>query len=84
MSSWFSPAQIARARAIRPSKILTWIHNGELEALNLATNRGGRPRWRISVEALAAFDRTRSNRAALAPAQPARRPRRAPDVIEFF
>ena len=60
MSEWLSPPQVARARGVKPAKVLVWIDRGELEAVNHAATAGGRPRWRISPEALAAFDRART------------------------
>jgi predicted site-specific integrase-resolvase len=67
MTEWCSPREIARVRRVSVSKIHAWIRSGELDAVNLATSRMGRPRWRISQESLAAFDRCRSSRAALTP-----------------
>lgn len=62
MGEWRSPPQLARERGIRVSKVLAWIRRGELEAVNLAENLLGRPRWRISRESIARFDKARSNR----------------------
>lgn len=86
MSSWLTPPQIARDRGIKTSKVLCWIRSGELLAVNLAEGRLGRPRWKVSVEALSAFDLARSSRAAIQPTQKRSRPRRRadPEVIEFF
>lgn len=71
---YLTPPAIARRYAVKPAKVLAWIERGELEAINLADRPGGRPRWRISPEALEAFERRRSSR----PATPtATRPRRA-------
>lgn len=65
MPEWFSPREIAAARRVGMSKILAFIHSGELEAVNMAVGRLGRPRWRVSAAALQAFDQARSNRARL-------------------
>ncbi len=43
--------QIARELGIDAGKVLSWIHRGELKAINIATNSRGRPRWRIPAEA---------------------------------
>lgn len=83
MGSWYTPADIARERKLRVSKVLTWIRTGELEAINLAEKRTGRPRWRISDEALAAFDAARSNRVRL-PVRARRQRRAASESIQFF
>ncbi len=83
MPEWFTPPQVAKARAIRVSKVLAWIARGELEAVNFAERAGGRPRWRIRAEAMAAFEAARSNRTHITPKLG--RPRRAdPGVLEFF
>jgi hypothetical protein len=86
---WFTPPEIARARGLRTGKVLEWIKSGELEAVNHASDRRGSPRWRVSIESLAAFDAARSNRARTTASVPRRSTRkRASDsgdrVIEFF
>lgn len=84
MSEWFTPPQIASSRHIRLAKVLSWIRSGQLEAVNHAENPSGRPRWRISIHALEAFDRARSCRNQVMPA--VRRPARHPSkqVTEYF
>ncbi len=66
---------------MRPAHVLAWIRTGELHAVNVAARAGGRPRWRISVEALERFDEARSSRIPGRAAQPKVRPesRTAPD-----
>ncbi|QKK07451.1 MAG: DNA-binding protein [Planctomycetota bacterium] len=87
---WLTPPEIARERGLRTAKILDWIRSGELLAVNLATSPHGLPRWKISAEALAAFDAARSNRASgslvRTKAAADRRTRRAHSagVEEFF
>ncbi len=83
MAEWLTPPQVARARGVKPAKVLAWIASGELEAVNHAGRAAGRPRWRISAEALQAFDRARSNRSA-APARAAPRRQRDAAVIQYF
>ena len=41
-----TPAQVAASRGIGVSKVYAWIRSGELEAIDLARTRTGRPRWR--------------------------------------
>jgi hypothetical protein len=55
-----TPPQLAARWHVSSEKILTWIANGELAALNVATRRGQRPRWIISPEAVDAFERART------------------------
>jgi hypothetical protein len=62
--------------------ILSWIRDGELCAINVVRKPGGKkPRWRITAEALAAFEASRMTSAPV-PAVQGRK--RAPDVIEFY
>jgi hypothetical protein len=82
-TEWFTPPQVAQARALRISKVLSWIASGELQAINCAERMGGRPRWRISAAALAEFDRARSSRVQITPAVIRKRPHN-PDVTEYF
>jgi transposase len=41
--------------------ILGWIRSGELKAINVARGAGKRPKWRITSEALAAFELKRES-----------------------
>lgn len=85
MPDWFTPPQVARSRRVRVGKVLAWIRAGELCAVNCAQRRDGRPRWRISAGALAAFDAARSNRAMAPAVPPPRRKRRGDEgVVEYF
>lgn len=82
---WYTPRDVARQRGIKTSKVMGWIRTGELEAVNHASNLRGRPRWRISGQALYTFDQARSNRANVTPQRVKRR--RGIDVNavkEFF
>lgn len=85
MPEWFTPPQLAASRRLRLGKVLSWIHSGQLAAVNCAENVGGRPRWRISQQALDAFDAARSNRNQVA-APMARRQRKAStaEITEYF
>jgi excisionase family DNA binding protein len=53
--AYHSPPDIAKQLGINDTKVLTWIRNGELIAIDISTVRGGRPRWRIRHEDLEAF-----------------------------
>ena len=76
-----TPPQVAKQLGVSPDKVLDWIRKGELSATNVAAG-SGRPRYRISAEDLAKFQRTRQN--VKPPPRPPRRPRKDPNVIEFF
>jgi excisionase family DNA binding protein len=63
--------------------VLTWIWAGELRAFNVGRHFGSKkPRWRITEEALKAFEQIRTPTPPT-PRAPGRR-RRLPDVIEFY
>ncbi len=76
-----TPPQLARLWGISPDKVLTWIRSGQLRAVNVATHRGGRPRYLIDAEDVEVFEKKRQVTADL----PVRRGRRAcDDEIEYF
>ena len=77
-----TPPQVAKQLGVSPDKILAWIRKGELHATNVAAGSGGRPRYRISHEDLAEFQRKRQN--VKPPPKPPRRRKKDPNVIEFF
>ena len=82
LAVYLSPSDIAVSRGINVVKVLTWIKTGELRAINVATQTGLLPRWRISPAELEAFD---AARAAVPQIPVTRRPRRkAGHVVEYF
>jgi hypothetical protein len=83
MRTKVTPPQLAKEWGLAPEKILTWIKTGQLQAINVATSPGGRPRFLIDRADVAAFELTRT---VVTPPTPRSRPRRrkSPDVIEFF
>jgi excisionase family DNA binding protein len=62
--------------------VLTWIKRGELRAVNVGRRPGTKkPRWRITEEALQAFELARTTTPPL-PRAPRRK--RPAEVIEFY
>ena len=63
--------------------VLGWIKSGELKAINVGRRLGSKkPRWRVTQEALDAFEAMRT---ATPPVPVTRRRKRQPaDVIEFY
>ncbi len=57
---YFTPRQLARRWNVHIDKVLTFIKSGTLAAFNVASVKSTRPRYRISIEAVAAFERDRS------------------------
>lgn len=81
-TSYPTPPQLAKRYGVDPNKILGLIESGELVAINLATRGASRPRWRISPDAIAAFEAVRSSRPQ--PKVSRIRRKKDPSVIEFF
>lgn len=61
-------AEVAERLGINTSKVGKFISDGSLRAIDVSYTPGkGKPRWRISIEALADFEAARSNTPAPAP-----------------
>jgi len=71
---------VARRLRVSPRKVAIWIRKGELRATNTAHTLSARPRWIISAEALAEFEKGRSG--GPTPQAPKRRPRLA--IVDFY
>jgi excisionase family DNA binding protein len=59
-----TPAAVADRYGVGVDKVLRWIAAGELRALNVAASPEGRPRWRIDLADLAAFEERREAKRA--------------------
>lgn len=79
---YVSPPEYAAQLGVKPGKVISWIESGELRAVNVASKKSSRPRWRISPDAIVAFE----NGHAVQPATTARRRRRKQpaDVVQYF
>ncbi len=62
LPSTLTPTQFAEIMGVAHGKVLGWIRNGDLQAINVADDRNRRPRWRILRNQAEAFIRSRSNR----------------------
>ena len=75
-TDWLSPPQIAKMLCVKPDKVLHWIHTGELQAVNVATQEGGRPQYMVTP---AAFDLFKNRRTTQPPVKTKRaRPAKSP------
>ncbi len=83
-SLYFTVKQLASDLDVDRGKVLSWIHRGELGAINVAENPTGRPRWRIPTQAWEEFQRARSSTAASRPPQTKRKRGTDGSVIEFY
>ena len=78
----FSIKQFAERYSVGQHTVLAWIRSGELHAVNVARNPGGKPHWRITSEALQAFELLRS--AQQVESSPRRRKKHPADVVSFY
>jgi Helix-turn-helix domain len=76
-----SPPAVAKKLVVAPNKVLGWIRRGQLRAFNVASNIGGRPRWRISADDLEKFLALRQSTGS---PEPRRSRRRTENVTEYF
>jgi hypothetical protein len=67
--------------AVGEHTVLNWIRRGELRAIDVSRKQGGRPRWRITQEALTAFE---FGRTPTPPPPRVRRRKRPAEVIQFY
>lgn len=80
-AAYLTTSAVAAQLGVSVEQVLGWVHSGELRAVNVATKRGGRPRWRIGPEEVDRFIAART----MVPAEKTTRKRgRLPNVIEFF
>jgi excisionase family DNA binding protein len=82
MASTLSVHDLCERYGVSEHTVLGWIRSGELRAVNVGRRPGGKkPRWRITAEALAAFELARTP----TPSLPRTRRRKRPaGVIEFY
>jgi len=74
---------LAERYGVTEHTVLSWIRSGELRAINVGRHQGaGKPRWRITAQAVEAFELLRT------PTPPVPRTRRrrraAPLAMEFI
>ena len=77
-----TPPEAARRLRVSADKIRIWIKTGELIAINVAARASGRPRYRIAVSDLQAFEERRRSPARIVTQR--RKRMRTSQVIEFF
>jgi excisionase family DNA binding protein len=61
--------------------VYEWIRRGELRAINVAKRQGTKPKWRITDEALRAFE---TSRMPSPPPERQQRKRRDDDSISYY
>lgn len=74
---------VKKRYAVSEQTVIGWIKSGELKAVNVGRKLGNKkPRWRISEEAIKAFEASRTP--TLEIAAPRKIRKRSGDVIEFI
>lgn len=82
MSSTLSVRDLVARYGVSEHTVLSWISSGELRAFSVGRKLGAKkPRWRVTQEALEAFEALRT---PTPPAPRTRRKKRPADVIEFY
>jgi hypothetical protein len=71
---------VARRYRVSPDKVRAWIRRGDLRAVNTAALACARPRFVVTPEALAEFER---GRACGLPPKPPRK-RRQPFQVDYY
>lgn len=83
--SYLTPPELAHRWGVSAEQVIGWIRRGELRAVNLAARaNGARPRFKISPDAVAAFEVARSTQPAPRPARRRRRASSGAEVEQFF
>ena len=80
----FSPKEIAEMLGVSVDKVVGhWIASGELSAINVATEAGMRPRFRVPAAALDEFVASRTTVQTPQPT-PQRRRKKNPQSKQYF
>jgi excisionase family DNA binding protein len=83
MSSTHSVRDLCERYGVSEHTVLAWLRSGELRCLNVGRRPGAKkPRWRITQEALEAFEALRTPTPP--PPKGKRRKKRATGVIKFY
>lgn len=61
--NYITPPQLAKRWGVAVDKVLAYINNGSLIAINMAIDPNGqRPRYRITLEEIKRFEESRSSK----------------------
>jgi hypothetical protein len=78
-----TPPDLAKRWRVKPEKVIGFIRRGELRAFDVSTIPGvGRPRFRISIDAVIEFENRRGVQPAPAPRR--RRNKQRNGVVQYF
>ena len=75
--------EIAARYRVKPHTVLAWISRGDLRAVDVSQDpTRGRPRWRVTPDALIEFENRRCTKPTVKPTR--QRNRRTPNCIQYF
>lgn len=84
MSRTFTVMDVCERYGVDQHTVLKWLKTGELKGFSVSVSPGSkRPRWRITDQALAAFELSRTPAPPI-PRARRRKPADAGDVIKFY
>lgn len=82
MARLYKVQEITELFSVSEHTVGEWIKNGSLRAIDISRTPGGKARWRITQEALEAFQESRASQPPAPRAK--RRPKRDDTVIAFY
>jgi transposase len=77
----FTVRDLSQRWRVSEDKVRAWIGKGEQKGVNTATNLCGRPRWVVSPDAVAEFEK---RRAGSSPPKLKRARKRTQEEIDYF
>lgn len=78
----YSVKDVQKLFGVGEGTVLQWIRNGEMRALDVSRQRGGRPHWRVTEESIEAFELARES--SPPPVVGRQRKQRSDRVVEFY
>lgn len=81
MTKTYTVKELTEYLKVNEHTVLAWIHSGELTAIDVSPTRGGRPKWRITREAVESFEVARM---PAPPPEPRRRKRQTAGCPEIY
>jgi hypothetical protein len=82
-SGTFTVRELSERFRVNQTKVLSWLRSGELIGVNVAASTISRPNWRITAEAVAMFEKSRSS-VPLPKVERRRVTRTASGFVEYF
>ncbi len=78
----FTVKALCERYSVTEGTVLTWIRSGELKAINVGKRFGAKkPRWRVTQEAISAFE---LRRATSPPVPRAPRRKRSQEIMDYI